>query len=325
MTSPNPRILGFEPATVVTVADHILRGGIAAMPTETVYGLAADATNLDAVLAVYAAKGRPATNPLIVHVPDFDAASTIGDFDDDAQSLAKLFWPGPLTLVVPLREHSGLAEPVTAGLHTVAIRVPAHRAMIAVLEAVKRPLAAPSANASGRLSPTSADHVAQSLGQRVPVILDDGATDAGLESTIIHRRTILRPGPVTQDMMEAAFTCAHINRSEGGSGECKPVAAAPNLPHVAAPGQEMSHYAPTKLIRLDTVDRTPGIWLIGFGTVEGDTNLSPTGNLTEAASNLFEHLHQADASNRNAIAVAPIPHHGIGVAINDRLRRAAYR
>ena len=329
MTSPNSRILAYDPPSVRRVADYLLGGGIAAVPTETVYGLAADATNLDAVLAIYAAKGRPASNPLIVHVPDFDAALAIGQFDYDARTLANAFWPGPLTLVVPLRKGSRLAEPVTAGLETIAIRVPAHRAMIAVLNAVRRPLAAPSANASGKLSPTSARHVLTSLGNKVPLILDDGSTDAGLESTIIHGRTILRPGPVTQSMLDTVFSAAvsdMINdRSPHSADPTAGSTAASGEPSITAPGQDLSHYSPSKPVCLDTVEPAPDIWLIGFGEVQGDTNLSLTGNLTEAASNLFEHLHKADASNRKSIAVAPIPNHGIGAAINDRLRRAAHR
>ncbi len=295
-------------AAVEEAADLIRAGGIVAVPTETVYGLAADARDSAAVARIYAAKGRPSFNPLIVHVPDLAAAERIAVLDADARALAARFWPGPLTLVLPVRADAGIASLVTAGLDTIAIRVPAHRAMQALLAASGAPLAAPSANASNAISPTRAAHVAASLGGAVPLILDDGATAAGVESTIVAGRTILRPGPVTAEMLR----------------EVLPVAAGTTA-HVSAPGQLATHYAPRKPLRLMAVTREAGEWLIGFGAVEGDDTLSATGDLEEAAARLFDALHRADASDRDAIAVAPVPDTGIGVAINDRLRRAAHR
>ncbi|MEH3103523.1 MAG: L-threonylcarbamoyladenylate synthase [Sphingomonas phyllosphaerae] len=295
-------------AAVEEAAGVIRAGGIVAVPTETVYGLAADARDSAAVARIYAAKGRPSFNPLIVHVPDLAAAERIALFDADARALATQFWPGPLTLVLPARADAGIASLVTAGLDTIAIRVPAHRAMQALLTASGAPLAAPSANASNAISPTRAAHVAASLGGAVPLILDDGATAAGVESTIVAGRTILRPGPVTAEMLR----------------EVLPVAAGTTA-HVSAPGQLATHYAPRKPLRLSAVARETGEWLIGFGAVAGDDTLSATGDLDEAAARLFDTLHRADASERGSIAVAPVPETGVGVAINDRLRRAAHR
>jgi L-threonylcarbamoyladenylate synthase len=295
-------------AAVEEAAGIIRAGGIVAVPTETVYGLAADARDSAAVARIYAAKGRPSFNPLIVHIPDLAAAERIAVFDADARALATRFWPGPLTLVLPVRAGAGIASLVTAGLDTIALRVPAHRAMQALLAASGAPLAAPSANASNAISPTRAAHVAASLGAAVPLILDDGATTAGVESTIVAGRTILRPGPVTAEIL-----CAVL-----------PVAAGTTA-HVSAPGQLASHYAPRKPLRLGAVARDGDEWLIGFGAIDGDDTLSATGDPEEAAARLFDALHRADASARAAIAVAAVPEAGVGVAINDRLRRAAHR
>ena len=286
----------------------MLAGEIVAVPTETVYGLAADATDAAAVAKIYAAKGRPSFNPLIVHVSDLAAAERLAVFDDAARALAAAFWPGPLTLVLPMREGAGLAAAVTAGLPTVALRVPAHRAMRALLEACGRPLAAPSANRSNGISPTRAEHVAASLGAAAPLILDDGGCSAGVESTIVAGATILRPGPITAAMIAAVLGSVETRR-EGGA--------------VTAPGQLATHYAPGKPLRLGEVAALPGEWLIGFGAVEGDDTLSAAGDLLEAAARLFDALHRADASDRSGIAVAPVPEDGVGAAINDRLRRAA--
>ncbi|MEH3035771.1 MAG: L-threonylcarbamoyladenylate synthase [Sphingomonas adhaesiva] len=301
-----PVIRRYGEAAVAAAAAAIRGGGIVALPSETVYGLAADARDSDAVARIYAAKGRPSFNPLIVHVPDLAAAAAIAVFDEDARALAARFWPGPLTLVLPLREGAGIASLVTAGLETVAIRVPAHRAFRAVLAACGAPLAAPSANASNGISPTRAGHVAASLGERVPLILDDGATAAGVESTILAGRTILRPGPVTAEMLAQVL---------------------PVMPgrtaHVSAPGQLAVHYAPSKPVRLGATSACEGEWLIGFGDVAGDDTLSASGDVVEAAARLFDALHRGDASDRTAIAVAAVPAVGVGVAINDRLRRAA--
>ncbi|TKD51957.1 L-threonylcarbamoyladenylate synthase [Sphingomonas baiyangensis] len=311
MASPNPpfvtRTLPYGDAALAEAAAEIARGGCVAVPTETVYGLAADATDSRAVAGIYAAKGRPSFNPLIVHVIDLAAARAMARFDAAAEALAARWWPGPLTLVLPLADDSPVASLVTAGLPTVAIRVPAHRAMQALLEATGRPLAAPSANASGGISPTRAAHVAASLDGRIALILDDGPTPAGIESTIVDvaQGLVLRPGPITADDLGLA--------THEGSGP------------ITAPGQLASHYAPAKPLRLDATSARPGEWMIGFGDVSGDDTLSPTGDLVEAAARLFDALHRADASDRAAIAVAPVPQHGLGEAINDRLRRAAVR
>jgi L-threonylcarbamoyladenylate synthase len=299
----------------IEAAADLLRGGqIVATPTETVYGLAADASSAEAVARIYAAKGRPDFNPLIVHVADRAAAEKLALFGPLAIRLADAFWPGPLTLVLPLRRGAPVAKAVTAGLPTIAVRCPAHPVMQAVLARSGLLLAAPSANRSGGISPTCAGHVLASLGGAVPMILDAGPCQAGLESTIVAVREngwqILRPGPVTRDEIAAV----------AGS---PPIAAAGG--NIEAPGQLMSHYAPTKPLRLNADHADAGEWLIGFGGVAGDDNLSTTGDLAEAAARLFDALHAADASNSRAISVAPIPRTGIGEAINDRLARAARR
>lgn len=311
MQSPNvpkaTRTLRYGDTALAEAARVIGDGGCVAVPTETVYGLAADATDSRAVAGIYAAKGRPAFNPLIVHVTDLAAAQEIATFDDESRMLAERFWPGPLTMVLPLRADAAIALLVTAGLATVAIRVPAHRAMQALLAACGKPLAAPSANASGTISPTRAEHVADSLGGRIDLILDDGSTRAGIESTIvdIERRLVLRPGPVTGAMLG-------YERAGGGGA-------------ITAPGQLASHYAPSKPLRLNATERREGEWLIGFGVVAGDDMLSVSGDPVEAAARLFDALHRADASDAQSIAVAPVPMTGLGEAINDRLARAAVR
>jgi L-threonylcarbamoyladenylate synthase len=319
----NTRTLPYGDAAIAEAAQVIAAGGCVAVPTETVYGLAADATDSVAVAGIYAAKGRPSFNPLIVHVPDLAAAEAIAVFDEDARALAAAFWPGPLTLVLPVRE-GAVASLVTAGLPTVAVRVPAHRAMQALLDATGKPLAAPSANASGRISPTRATHVLASLGGRIPLIVDDGATSAGLESTIVHGREVLRPGPIPAEAVHAAL-CSRA----GGSLEPQAMALGSHLrgstEGVTAPGQLASHYAPAKPLRLNATEAGIDEWLIGFGNVGGHSTLSATGNLTEAAARLFDELHRADASHCRAIAVAAIPQDGVGAALNDRLERAAYR
>lgn len=299
----------------VTAAADLLRGGqIVAIPTETVYGLAADASNANAVALVYAAKGRPDFNPLIVHVPDKAAAERLAVFDELAERLATAFWPGPMTLVLPLREGAPVTKAVTAGLPTIAIRCPAHAVMQAVLAKSRLNLAAPSANKSGAISPTRAEHVLASLGGAVPMILDGGPCSAGLESTIVAVREngwqILRPGPVTAQMIAALVGSPPVPVADTG---------------IEAPGQLVSHYAPAKPVRLNAETAEPGEWLIGFGAIAGDDNLSQGSDLDHAAANLFDALHKADASERHAIAIAPIPLHGIGEAINDRLARAAAR
>ncbi len=308
----NGRIFKGDASAVADAAAILRGGGIVAVPTETVYGLAADANNADAVAQVYRAKGRPDFNPLIVHVADLAAAQRLASFDARAQDLAAAFWPGALTLVLPLRADAAVAAAVTAGLSTIALRCPAHPVMRALLEQTGLNLAAPSANRSGHISPTKAAHVAASLGDAAPMILDGGACADGLESTIVALRTtswqILRHGPVTAEALQTVL----------GSE-----AAAITDTKIEAPGQMASHYAPTKPLRLNADQVLPGEWLIGFGGVAGDDNLSASGDLAEAAARLFDALHRADTSECGAIAVAPIPNGGIGAAINDRLQRAA--
>lgn len=303
MAVTDTRILPFTADAIREAARLIAAGEPVAIPTETVYGLAADATNGEAVARIYAAKGRPSFNPLIVHVPDLAAAAEIGAMDGVAAELAQAHWPGPLTLVVPLRAAARVSSIVTAGLGTIAIRVPAHPAMQALLKETGKPLAAPSANASGSISPTRADHVVKSLGGRIPLILDGGSSERGIESTIVAvgpgGLRLLRPGPIDLGLA--------LDRSGG----------------IEAPGQLTSHYAPSKPLRLDATHAEAHEFLIGFGAVGGDLSLSRSGDPVEAAARLFDALHEADASNRAGIAAAPIPEHGLGAAINDRLRKAA--
>ena len=296
------RVLAFDDDAIADAAWLVTNKRPVAVPTETVYGLAADATSGDAVAAIYTAKGRPSFNPLIVHVPDPEAAFAIGQFSPEARAFAERYWPGPLSIVVPLRASARITTLATAGLPTIALRVPAHRAMQALLRATGRPLAAPSANASGTISPTSAAHVMRTLNGRIPLIIDDGPTPGGLESTIITADSlgtrVLRPGPIDLGPM------------------IDPVM-------IQAPGQLSAHYAPSKPLRLNATTADDGEWLIGFGEVAGDVTLSASGDPVEAASRLFALLHEADDGDALRIAVAPVPERGLGIAINDRLRRAA--
>jgi len=324
VSTPTTQILPFGDAALAEAAAVIAAGGCVAVPTETVYGLAADATDPRAVAGIYAAKGRPSFNPLIVHVADLAAAEAIAVFDERARALAARFWPGPLTLVLPVRE-GAVAGIVTAGLTTVAVRVPRHRAMQALLRATDKPLAAPSANASGAISPTRAAHVVASLDGRIPLVIDDGATEAGIESTIVMGEAVLRPGPITA--AEIALCWAALpSDSPDAQGDRLPggTIGAAGTGAVTAPGQLASHYAPSKPLRLNATDRRDGEWLIGFGAVAGDATLSATGDPVEAAARLFDELHRADAAPSARIAIAPVPESGIGIAINDRLRRAAH-
>ena len=303
MSAQNTRVLPYGPQAIAEAARLIAAGEPVAVPTETVYGLAADATNGVAVARVYETKGRPSFNPLIVHVLSVKNAEEIAVFDDAARTLAARYWPGPLTLVLPLRADACIAAIVSAGLPTIALRAPAHPAMRDLLVATGVPLAAPSANASGRISPTRAAHVLASLGGRIPLIIDGGPTAHGLESTIVavtgEEMRLLRRGPIDLGL-------AFVPTSS-----------------VEAPGQLASHYAPRKPLRLDAETKRPGEWLIGFGAVAGDVTLSASGDPVEAAANLFEALHAGDENAAAEIAVAPIPEGGLGAAINDRLRRAA--
>lgn len=299
-------------------ACRVLRdGGLVAFPTETVYGLGGDAANDRAVARIFAAKGRPRFNPLIAHVASLEAAQGIGRFDHRAERIAEAFWPGPLTLVLPLIEGACLSPLVTAGLDTVAIRVPAHPVARALLSAFGGPLAAPSANPSGRVSPTRADHVLSGLSGRIEAVIDGGSCKVGVESTIIGlhgpRPALLRPGGLPVEAIEDLL------------GTRLDIATDADRPN--APGQLSSHYAPRARVRLNVRSPEPGEFWLGFGpeATGAELNLSPAADLVEAAANLFHYLREADAriSPDATIAVSPIPDQGLGRAINDRLRRAA--
>ena len=306
------RIIPADAAGIARAAGLIARGLPVAVPTETVYGLAGDAGSGEAVAAIYAAKGRPSFNPLIVHVAGLAMAESIALLSPLAHRLADAYWPGPLTMVLPRVAGAPVASLVTAGLSTVAVREPAHPVIRALVEAVGRPLAAPSANASGSISPTRADHAARSLAGRIELVLDGGATEVGIESTIVavedDRLRLLRPGSITVEMLVQA---GGVPVETGSSGS------------IEAPGQMLSHYAPAKPVRLNAVEADDSEFHIGFGPVPGRTSLSEEGDLSRAAARLFDLLHEADLSGFRAIAVAPIPDHGLGLAINDRLGRAA--
>ncbi|WP_404381737.1 L-threonylcarbamoyladenylate synthase [Caenispirillum salinarum] len=313
------RIRPADDATL-TEAGRLLRDGVlVAFPTETVYGLGGDATSETAVAGIFEAKGRPRFNPLIVHVPDADAAARLVEMDTRARVVAEAFWPGPLTLVLPRRADSGLSLLVSAGLDSVAVRVPAHPVAQGLLRAAGRPVAAPSANRSGAISPTRAAHVAESLGERVALIVDGGPCSVGLESTVLDlttpAATILRPGAITAADLEPLI--GPVAESGGEGQDADP--AAPK-----SPGQLLSHYAPDRPVRLNATAAHPGEALIGFGGTEGaEADLSPSGDLKEAAAALFATLRALDRAPFTGIAVAPIPDEGLGRAINDRLKRAA--
>ncbi|MDO7843845.1 L-threonylcarbamoyladenylate synthase [Sphingomonas immobilis] len=319
------RLLHYGPDAIAEAAAMIKGGGVVAVASETVYGLAADATQPGAVAQVYAAKGRPAFNPLIVHVTDMAMALRLGEFDARAKALAESFWPGPLTLVVPRRAGAGIAALATAGLDTIAIRMPAHRAIRDLIAASGRPLAAPSANRSGAISPTRADHVLASLGGRIPLIVDDGPCECGVESTIVMEidgaTRVLRHGPIGVNALLA--TLLHAEGGAGGVDRFDPGLGS-YVSRIDAPGQLASHYAPSKPLRINAIHAEHDEWMIGFGPIFGDATLSRTGNVIEAAARLFDLLHEADASPKAKIAVAPVPGDGVGTAINDRLRRAAH-
>lgn len=298
------KVLPFSEAAIAEAAGLIIAGQPVAVPTETVYGLAADATNAEAIARIYEAKGRPSFNPLIVHVSSFAEAERIANIGPSARDLAERHWPGPLTIVAPLRTENAIASLVTAGLGTIAVRVPRHRAIRSLLRATGRPLAAPSANASGAISSTKAEHVSRSLGGRIPLIIDDGPAPGGIESTIVAETggelRLLRRGPVE---------IAGAGLASGAT--------------VEAPGQLASHYAPSKPLRLNALESADDEYLIGFGEMDGDSNLSASADLVEAAARLFDLLHRADRSDKARLAVAAVPETGLGAAINDRLKRAA--
>ncbi|MFY2823720.1 L-threonylcarbamoyladenylate synthase [Ruegeria sp. MALMAid1280] len=303
--------LSADPGGIAQATDLLRQGLLVAFATETVYGLGGDARNSEAVASIYAAKGRPSFNPLIAHVASVEAAQRYVEWSDRAEALAAAFWPGPLTMVLPLRDGHGISPLVTAGLDTLAVRVPAHGTARALLAAFDGPVAAPSANPSGQISPTTADHVRAGLDGRIAAILDDGPCGVGLESTIVGlagEPSLLRPGGVALEQVESVLgTELHIHQA----GDL-----------LTAPGQLQSHYAPDAPVRLNADNPQGDEMLLGFGPVECDFNLSEKGNLTEAAANLFSALHRLNATGR-PIAVSPIPDQGLGAAINDRLRRAA--
>lgn len=309
------------------ICDVLRSGGIAAIPTETVYGLAADSANSDAVAQIYTAKGRPSFNPLIVHIASISHAQKLVQWNDMAQKLADQFWPGALTMVLPSLPNNDIAPNVSAGLPTLAVRCPAHPIMQALLQETGLNLAAPSANRSGQLSATSADHVRSSFGDNAPPILDGGICHQGLESTIVairgndmqsHGWEILRPGPITHDMIENILGVAACDNKQVSDDDRQTV-------KIEAPGQMSSHYAPKKPLRLNVAAPKMDEYFIGFGDIDCDYNLSIDGDLGKAAAKLFAALHIADNSNAAAIAVVPIPCAGVGAAINDRLNRAAVK
>lgn len=305
-------------AAIAEAAGLLREGGLVAFPTETVYGLGADATSPHAVARIYAAKGRPAFNPLIAHVANLKAALSQGEFSPDALRLAEAFWPGPMTLVVPLGSGASICPQARAGLPSVALRVPAHEIALALCAAVARPLAAPSANRSGKVSPVTADHVAEDLGGAVDLILDAGRCPLGLESTIISCLDgpvrLLRPGGLSRSAIESV-----LNNKLAGASAAETT--------ISAPGMLASHYAPRARLRLGATGLEAGEAGLDFGGIfpaGGEVlDLSPEARLDEAAKNLFAYLRELDALGPPVIAVAPIPGHGLGEAINDRLRRAA--
>ena len=310
MTAP---VLPADSPDAIARAAAILReGGLVGMPTETVYGLAADANNAAAVARLYAAKGRPRFNPLIAHVSGIAMAKTLVAWPDLADELAAAFWPGPLTLVLPKLGGAPICDLANAGLDSVAIRSPGHAGARALLSAFGGPLVAPSANPSGGVSPTTARHVSEGLGDKLDLILDGGACAVGVESTVIAildgRATLLRPGGLERARIEAITG---------------PLAAAGDADAPASPGMLQSHYAPRAAMRLNAHEAKAGEVLLGFGAIAGDLNLSATGDLAEAAARLFAALREMDAPGPSCIAVAPIPDEGLGEAINDRLQRAA--
>jgi L-threonylcarbamoyladenylate synthase len=323
VSEPSPTIrrtkrLLADAAGIAEAAALLRAGGLVALPTETVYGLGADATSGSAVAGIYAAKERPRFNPLIAHLPDAASAFRQGLFDADALKLAQAFWPGPLTLVVPAAAHCTVSELARAGLPSVALRVPAHPVAQAVLAAAGRPIAAPSANRSGRISATSAGHALADLEGRIDAVLDAGPTAVGVESTIVAcldgSPRLLRPGGVPRAAIEQVLGRPLIVAGEAGHG---PI----------APGMLASHYAPAARMRLDADGPREGEAWLGFGPEAREhpasLNLSPTGDLSEAAANLFGAMRRLDETGCGVIAVAPIPDEGLGEAINDRLRRAA--
>jgi len=326
------RIVTAQDDTIAEAAALLRAGGLVAMPTETVYGLAANALDGVAVARIFEAKGRPSFNPLIVHVSDFEAAAKLVEMGPDARAVASIFWPGPLTMILPRRADCGIAELCSAGLPTLAVRVPAHPVAQALLRAAQIPLAAPSANRSGSLSPTTPMHVAESLGDKVDMILAAGACDVGLESTVLdlsgEMPVILRAGAITAEELSMVLDCDVTYDTQEKTADDKP----------KSPGQLLRHYAPSVPVRLNAVDVVPGEALLAFGStkfmgIRGGgaakdlhenllRNLSEEADLVTAAANLFRMLHDLDKSGAKQIAVMNIPDQGLGIAINERLRKA---
>lgn len=318
------QLIAADAAGIAQAAEVLRAGGLVALPTETVYGLACDATDARTVARLYAAKGRPSFNPLIAHVPDLASARRVGHFSDEALSLAAQFWPGPLTLVVPAIE-TATSELARAGHASVAIRVPAHDVARAVLEAAGRPIAAPSANRSGHVSPTTAAHVFADLDGAIDLILDGGPTSVGIESTILDCTgpvpVLLRPGGLAREAIEAVLGHTLVRRKVSKD----------EADELVAPGMMSSHYAPSVPVRLDARDVRPGEALLTFAgarppgseAANAVLDLSPTGDLIEAAANLFAHMRALDAVGATGISVAPLPMEGLGEGIRDRLERAA--
>jgi len=313
------RVLNADRGAIAAATRVLAEGGLVAFPTETVYGLGADATNGEAIARLYAAKGRPRFNPLIAHVKSAAAASAFARFSSRAKKLAEAFWPGPLTLVLPKADGCPVSELATAGLDSIAVRVPAHPVARDLLRALDKPVVAPSANQSGHVSPTTAEHVRADLDGRVDLILDGGATHVGIESTIVSCLdvpTLLRPGGLPREEIERVLGHALLDLEQPMSDDAP-----------LAPGMLASHYAPRTPLRLNAHDVRTGEALLAFGHSAPNAvhvlNLSPSGDIVEAAANLFSHLRALDASGANGIAVMPIPNEGLGEAINDRLARAA--
>lgn len=306
------QLLNADPEGIRSAAEILRQGGLVSFPTETVYGLGAIAENDIAVARIFEAKGRPSFNPLIAHVADVETARRYVRWSETAQLLADAFWPGPLSLVLPVKPDSGISPLVTAGLPSLAIRIPEHPVAHQLLESVGGPVAAPSANPSGKISPTRASHVMDGLGGKVDAVIDGGDCEVGLESTIIgllDEPTLLRPGGVPAEDIERVL---RLTLKQDTSPDT-----------LLAPGQMTSHYAPGATVRLNATTWDAGELRLGFGDVDCDLNLSPNGDLIEAAANLFHHLHELDGMHGDRIAVSPIPQTGIGRAINDRLQRAA--
>lgn len=307
------RILSASDEQALTACvQHLKAGDLVAVPTETVYGLAADALNYAAVQHIYTTKGRPSNNPLICHVAGPAMAAQYVDVPPLAETLMNAFWPGPLTLVLPLLKNAGIPDSVTASLNTLAVRCPATEVTRSIIEALDSPIAAPSANPSGQISPTCAKDVQDAFDGHIPLIIDGGQTDIGIESTIVavedNAITLLRPGSVTPEEIENVVGVLPTTYKKTT---------------IVAPGQLASHYAPNAAVELNVTSPKSGTFHIGYGAQTGDLNLSPKGDLSEAAYNLFSMLKEADQKTSGTISIAPIPEEGIGIAINDRLRRAA--